>query len=514
MRQHLSEYVADAEDLGAFFAKPPKALFDSPPVAREWDPQLLKGIREYQRDIGATSTFEGNEAVIITGQQPGLFTGPLYAIYKAATAIRLAETLTRERGVPCVPIYWVGSEDHDFDEASPSYFLTKKHGVLSLTYAPDGEIDSLPMNRIPLEASLHGFIDQAASETPGAEFREEVTQFLHDSLDASTSLADWTARLLARLFRDTPLVFFAPHIPEARRAGTAILRREIEEPLRSTGIVNEAGRQLESLGFPPQVTKGLTECNFFLELEGKRSKVLFEKGKFWIGGAEFDLDNLLALLEAAPERFSPNVALRCIVQQHLFPVAAYVAGPGELAYWAQLKPLFAHFGEAMPVVYPRAKAVLSTIKLDKLMAKHGLTLDDIAEHKIKVLEKALRSTSNDPAFVLLNTERKTIEEALRELSAGLQAHNKNAAAMAAGLGKDMAAKLDRIERTILDGDTAKRSAVEKQIERLQNSLVPLGKPQERVFNIFSFLFEHGWELVPRIVRELDVESFAMNTIEL
>jgi bacillithiol biosynthesis cysteine-adding enzyme BshC len=514
MRQHLSEYVANAEDLGAFFAKPAKALFDSPPDARDWDPHLVEGIREYQRAIGSTSTFNGNEALIITGQQPGLFTGPLYSIYKAATAIRLAERLTREQGVPCVPIYWVGSEDHDFDEASPSYFLTKNHRVLSLKYAPAGVIDSLPMNRIPLEASLHGFIDQAASETPGAEFREEVALFLHESLDASTSLADWTARLLARLFRNTPLVFFAPHIPEARQAAAAILRREMEEPLRSTGILNEAGRQLEILGFPPQVTKGPTECNFFVEVEGKRSKVVFEKGMFRIGDAAFGSAEILALLEAAPERFSPNVALRCIVQQHLFPTAAYVAGPGELAYWAQLKPLFAHFDETMPIVYPRAKAVLSTIKLDKLLTKHGLSLDDIAEHKTKVLEKALRSTSKDPAFVLLNSERKTIEEALRELSAGLQTHNKNAAAMAAGLGKDMAAKLDRIERTILDGDTAKQGAVEKQIERLQNSLMPLGKPQERVLNIYSYLFEHGWDLVPRIIRELDVESFAMNTIEL
>lgn len=514
MRQHLSEYVADAKDLGAFYARPPKALFDSPPVARAWDPKLVEGIREYQRAIGATATFEGNEAVIVTGQQPGLFTGPLYAIYKAATAIRVAEKLTRGQGVPCVPVYWVGSEDHDFEEACPSYFLTKSHNILSLRYAPSSDIDSLPMNRVPVEASLHEFIDQAARETPGAEFRGAVAEFLHESLDASTCLADWTARLLARLFRETPLVFFAPHIPEARRASTAILRREIEKPLHSTGLLNEAGRQLESLGFPPQVTKGSTECNFFLEVEGKRSKVVFEKGKFRIGDAEFSVEEVLALLDGAPERFSPNVALRCIVQQHLFPAAAYVAGPGELAYWAQLKPLFEHFGETMPVVYPRAKAVLTTIKLYKLLAKLGVSLEDIADRKMKVLEKALRSTSRDPAYLLLNTERDTIEAALRELSDGLQAHNKNAAAMAAGLGKDMAAKLDRIERSILDGDKAKRNAVEKQIERLQNTLMPLGKPQERVFNVFSYLFEHGWELVPRIVRELDVESFAMNAIEL
>jgi bacillithiol biosynthesis cysteine-adding enzyme BshC len=514
MRQHLSEYVANAADLGAFFAKPPKALFDSPPVARAWDPQLVQGIRQYQQDIGATTAFEGNEAAVVTGQQPGLFTGPLYAIYKAATAIRLAEKLTRGQGVPCVPVYWVGSEDHDFEEASPSYFLTKNHGVLSLRYAPASEIDSLPMNRVPVEASLHDFIDRAASETPGAEFRDEVAQFLHESLDASASLAEWTARLLARIFRDTPLVFFAPHIAEARRVGAAILRREIEEPLYSTGLLNETGRQLESLGFPPQVTKGATECNFFLEVEGKRAKVVFEKGRFRIGEAQFDSDEVLALLDATPDRFSPNVALRCIVQQYLFPTAAYVAGPGELAYWAQLKPMFEHFGETMPVVYPRARAVLTTMKLDKLLAKLGLSSDDVAEHKVKVLERALRSTSKDPAFVLLNTERETIEAALNDLSEGLKAHNKSASAMVAGLGKDVVTKFDRIERTILDGDKARRGAVEKQIARLQNSLMPLGKPQERVFNIFSYFFEYGWGLLPRIVKELDVESFAMNTIEL
>lgn len=516
MREFLSEYAAGSEDLLGFYGPSLESLRETPPAARNWDSQLVAAMKSFQSERGGNSRFTGSEAVIITGQQPGIFTGPLYTIYKAITAIVLAKRLEDRFGVATVPVFWVGSEDHDFDEACTAYFLTKTHEPLPIRYTPSTPVDDLPMYQVPVEDCLHASIDEAAANTSGSEFREEVAAMLHETLDASDSLADWTARSLMRLFAETPLVFFAPHLPEARRLASPILEREIHDPLTSTATLNKAGRELERLGFAPQVVKGANECSFFLETGGERRKVVFEKDRFVTPGDEctFSAEELLEILDRTPERFSPNVALRCVVQQHLFPAAAYIAGPGELAYWAQLKGIFERHEQPMPVVYPRASCALTSIKLNKLLRKLNLTVGDLVQHEDNLLHTAARSTSTNPAYTFEREQRGALEAALSRLAEGLEKDAPTAAAMARSLVDDVGTKLDRIERAILASDGVKNEATRKQLQRLCNSLAPNRKPQERVYTIFSYLFEHGWDLIPRLLEELDIDSFQMTEVEL
>lgn len=516
MRNQFAEYISGSPDLLEFYTAPPDALLDRAPQARDWDLSLVDAMRAYQDRIGNAATFEGNEAVIITGQQPAMFTGPLYCVYKAATTIRLAQRLEELYNVSVVPVYWIGSEDHDFDEARSAHFLTKSHRSHSFRYAPDGPVDGLPMYRVPLNGSVHEAIDEIAAETAGSEYREEVRAFLHASLDASDSLGDWTARLLARLFRDTPLVFFTPNLPEARALARPIMQTEIDDPLATTALLNETGTKLEALGFPPQVMKNQDECGFFLEVDGRRRKVTYDKGRFTLPDEErmFTREALLAMLQSEPERFSPNVSTRCVVQQCLFPVAAYVAGPGELAYWGQLKPIFARHKQPMPIVYPRARAELTTLKLAKIRRKLGLESTDLSLPEHELAEIVMRSTSTDPAYAICQDRRGKVEAAMADLADGLDAKNKIAGDMARSIAGDIARRLDRLESTILRESESQNGAVRERLSRLLTCLAPDRRPQERYYSIFSFVFEHGWDLVPRIIRELDIESFAMNEVEL
>jgi len=516
MRDFSTEYRAGHEDLLAFYATPPSAIWDEAPVAEAWPETLVESIRAYQSARGCTAAPSGSEAVIITGQQPAIFTGPLYTIFKGVTAIALAKQLEQKFGVATSPVFWVGSEDHDLDEACTTYFLNRAHEPQAVTYAPTGGVDGLPMFRVPVEDSLHAAIDEAAANTTGSEYTEDVAAFLHTSLDESDSIADWTSRLLMRLFADTPLVFFAPHLPEARRLAAPILEAEIRDPLASTTTLNEAGNALERLGFAAQVVKGATECCFFVETEGVRQKVVYEKGRFETpgDGRTYSEADLLERLATAPEEFSPNVALRCVVQQQLFPVRAYVAGPGELAYWAQLRGVFERHGLEMPVVYPRARGALTTIKLNKLLKKLGLTIGDLGQHEDALMDSAMRTVAANDGFRLVQDQRRDLEASLETLAAGLDKDAPTAAAMARSLAEDTGTKLDRIERAILNTDEAKQEATRKQLRRVCNSLAPMRKPQERVFNVFSYLFEYGWGLVPRLVEELDIESFETTEVEL
>jgi len=516
MRDLFSEYVASNAELMAFFSQPPRAVFAQAPEPAPWPGGLVDALRSYNARLGASVQLTGHEAVIATGQQPGLFTGPLYTIYKATTAIRLAERLEAAFGVPCVPVFWVGADDHDFEEARSAHFLTKTHEPMTLTYSPAEPVDGRSMYQVHLEESLHAFVDEAAARTRGSEYRDEIAAFLHDSLSASASLADWTARLLARLFRDTPLVLFAPHMPVARDLARGVLEREIAEPLASTALLNATGARLQALGFPQQVVKAESACTFFVEMGKHRRRVLFEDGRFHLPEEDTScsVDDMQALLTAAPERFSPNVALRCVVQQHLFAPTAYVAGPGEVAYWAQLGPLFDRFGCGMPIVYPRARGVLTTLKLRQLQKTLGLTFDDLAADAETATTRALERVTRGPARETIEENRPAVEDALQRLARGLDQHDPNAATMARRLAQHVGDGLDRLERAILRADETHVAATQKQVARVCNALAPFRKAQERVYTVFSFLFEHGWELIPRLLDTLDIESFEINEVEL
>lgn len=515
MRNLISEYNAESSDLMPFYAQPARSIFTLKPAAGPWPTALVREINEYQTTLGVTTAIAGNESVIVTGQQPGLFTGPLYTIYKAITAIRLAERVQATTQTPCVPVFWIGSDDHDFEEARSAHFLTKSHEPLTLRYEPRANVDGLPMCRVPLEDSLREFVDRVAESTPGSEFRQEIANALHETLSAAQSLSDWSARILARLFQRTNLVFFSPHLPVSRTLAASVIEKEIAEPLTSTRLLNEAGDRLEALGFPRQITKANTECGFFLEVEGRRRKVLFEGSRYRVPDNELDfsIDDMLRVAKATPERLSPNVALRCLVQQRLFSAAAYVGGPGEVAYWAQLKPLFDHFDLPMPVVFPRAQCVLTTPKLAKLANRLGFTLADLDAPQEALVDRALRAAAKNPALDIVRQHRQRIDSSMSALTTDL-ARFGPAATMAEALHQKTMSEIDRIESTLLRADTAQADAIRKQVERLSNALLPWRKPQERVYTVFSFMFEHGWELIPRLLRTLDIESFAMNEVEL
>ncbi len=507
-------YVLGAEVVLPFLGGPPSRLWETPPATAELDARLAEEIAEFNVAMGGNRPdLAGPLAVISTGHQPTLFTGPLYTVYKAITAIQATKRIEDQHGIRCVPLFWIAGDDHDFEEASSVYVLTKKNEAHQLQYAPE-YTEGRPLDTIHLDASLEALAEEMAAIVPGSEFRDDVLNELLDSLKHATSMTEWMARLLARLFRETPLVLFVPSLPRARKLAADIMRQEIEQPVESARRVNAGGAALEELGFTAQVVKGDADCNFFLDVGGLREKVTYDNGAFVAAGDRYSHDELLAELDSDPSRFSPNVILRCIVQQHLFPTAAYVAGPGEIAYWAQLATVFQQFDLPMPVVYPRSSAVLTTIKLNKLLNKYGLTPGQLGQDPDSLVEHALAAESKNPVMDVLAKTRTSVEEALGELGAATEKLAPNATSAAERLADRTRSEFDRMERALLRSDAQKVATVRQQIERLCNALAPMRKPQERMFTVFSFLFEQGWDFIPRLAQELNLDEFGLQEIEL
>lgn len=518
MADQYSDYLRKAPALAPFYARPVNDLAWGAALPA-WNPTMLAALLADQARLGLDRSIQPDSVAIVTGQQPGLLTGPLYTIYKAITAIRLAERVTALGGRPAQPVFWVAADDHDFEEVRSAHLLSKDHQSLVLRYNPVDDVTGRPMHRVLCDGSLHALVDQAAQEAPGSEFREPVRTFLHESLDASRSFSDWFCRILARLFRDTPLVIFTTELEASRTLAAPIFAEEIRQPLESTRRLNAAGARLAALGYPPQVVKADDECSFFLIFGERRRKVLYRAGEFFVPdeGHSVSAEALLERLAQHPEHFSANVALRPVVQQRLFPTLAYIGGPGEIAYWGQFADVFALFGEPMPMVYPRAQATLSTLKLNKLLSKYALDAAALAAPRDVVLQRALEASVQSPALDTFRRGRDPVLAASDALLDALHAEkrvDKNAREVAEVVHTQIASSLERLERALLRADSNQTETVRKQVERLSTALLPEGKPQERVYTVFSFLFEHGWDLVHRLTSALDCERFAMNEVEL
>jgi uncharacterized protein YllA (UPF0747 family) len=230
-------------------------------------------------------------------------------------------------------------------------------------------------------------------------------------------------------------------------------------------------------------------------------------------GQTFGQEEMLALLETAPERFSPNVALRPVVQQALFPAAAYVAGPGEIAYWAQLKPVFDHHGVTMPVVWPRSRAVMITPKEHRRLTAFGLTVDDLARSEETLLQRVLAATPT-PLSGALERRRAAVDTELAELVRELEAASHPSAVALAEQLRSLAARgFERIENNLIMSDTRRVEETKKRLTLLRNRLAPFGKPQERVLSPFNYLLSQGLGFVDRLLNELDPEDWRIREIE-
>lgn len=515
----VEDYLAGHADLMEFYGGNHRDALHRGVSPAPWNSALVDDIRQFQTRIGGTATLEGHEGVFITGQQPGIFTGPMYTIYKAITAIQLARAARETTGQPFVPIYWVGGDDHDFAEISEVHLLGKGQTDIPISLSPTLDQPSASIFRLPVSDSLHDLAELVAAQAPGSEFTAEILSFLHESLDASANLSEWHARLMARLFRDTPLVFFTPDLVEARRAAIPIFEREILNPLESTRRLNDGGARLEAAGYGAQVVKGDDTCNFFVERRGMRCKVRFTENGFVLPdtGERFTQVEMLALLQEEPERFTANVGLRCVVQQELFPVRAYVAGPGELAYWGQIKEVFALFEQPMPLVYPRIRGAITSLKSNKLLTKNGLTISDLYGSAEAVEERALRAGVQDPSLAVLSRHAQSLLaelEAMRREFEGLGKAGKHAVPLGAQFQGQVQQSLDYLERSLLRSDENRTATVRSQLARLSTELAPNRKPQERHFTIFSWLFQYGWELVPRLSAALNHNDFSLQEVEL
>ncbi len=425
----------------------------------------------------------GDVLVVTSGQQPGLFTGPLYTIYKALSAIALAGRLERERGGPVIPVFWVAGDDHDFAEANHAEFLNGSGDPARIVLRErPPEAPQLPLWRERCSEDVHAALGQLRAGTPETEFKAAVLDWLGTAYRPDASLSDAFADALHALLGARGLAVFRFHDPVAKRAAAPLILKALDHTL------------------PDGLTPVLVEA-----AQG-RDRLRADGGAFVTrrSGERFTRAALERLAAEQPELLSPNVLLRPVVEAALFPTIAYAAGPAELEYFPEAAPLYRVLAvEPQPPV-PRWSGMLVEARVDKLLEKHAprLTLQDLQGPPGALEGRLVREALPAEVTATLAALRSGIEgdygrlaQAVAQLDPTLTRTLESArnAALAGthDIEKKLVASLKRASETLL-----------AQIARARAAVFPTGRPQERVLTLASFAIRYGPKVLDALAAEV------------
>ncbi|WP_055107462.1 bacillithiol biosynthesis cysteine-adding enzyme BshC [Paenibacillus ihumii] len=442
-------------------------------------------------------------AVIAGGQQSGLFTGPLLVIYKAITIIKAAEQASSMLGRDVVPVFWIAGEDHDWDEVNHTYVLS-----------PDLEISRI---RIPREEGPRGPVSQtpvseeewssAARELeqllPDSEFKGDLLQHLRDALNASASLTEAFARLLGAWFGKYGLVLLDSADPALRRLEMPMFEAMIRSNDELESAYQAASREIAAKGYLPQAEVAEGGANLFYISQGERLLLFKRDGRYVDrkGSVAFTPDQLIAELHSHPERFSNNVLTRPVMQDYLLPVLGSVLGNGEIAYWGLTGQAFEQLGLRMPILLPRMSFTIVDGTLQKHMDKYGLAWEDVMDPAAfgRIKAEWLRRQDKlrlDEQFEEMKQAFAGMYDPLLEQLASVE---KGLLKLGDTNKAKIIAQIDFMQARVKDALARSNEAGLRQFDRIELSLFPQHKPQERVFNIFAYINRYGFDWIDRLM---------------
>ncbi len=450
---------------------------------------------------------------IVSGQQAGLFGGPAYVLYKALAARRLARELETRLGTPVVPVFWVASDDHDFAEVRATTVVDAAGQLRTLRYAPHEEPLGQPAARIRLDDTIPRLVDELAACLPPSPQRDAVHALVRAAYVPGVGLAEAFARLLGELLPD--VVLLDPADAELKTLMRPVLQREVHEDSPTSRLAAQCGTALLAAGYHQQVPVRPGFFNLFVLLDGERRALALDGDALEVRGTPRRLTRAEAseLFESEPLAFSPGALLRPLAQDFLLPVAAYVGGPGEIAYHAQLGPAYAHFGIPRPVLVPRPSVTLVEPSQARVLQAEALSLPDLqADPEGRVAQWARDAhprieAAFSGALAALHREMANVEEELGALDPTLRAAADAARGRAA---HQIEALQEKATRALKKRDQTRAD----RLRRTRDALMPGGLLQERGLGLVGLLARHGLVLIEDLERALDPWCTGHQVLEL
>ncbi len=454
--------------------------------------------------------------VVITGQQLGLFMSPMYIPYKTLTTLLLAQQMERTLCRPVVPVFWLAGEDHDFEEVA-SFKLPGTPGTHNFTY-PSPENGRGPVGRIGLSPAISTIIDGIAEVLPASPNKAELIQFLRDTYKPGRSFRDAFATMISRLFNDTGLVIASVDDKRLKQLCVPLFQQEVQDYASVTAAMENTSQALEDT-YHAQVRINPTNL-FFMEDDGRYPIDAPENGaankSFLLRGygTSYDTDGLATLVDTHPEKISPNVVLRPIVQDVLFPTISYVAGPGEIAYYAQYKAAYAWANLPMPIIYPRASITLVQPSVQKALKHFDLPLPAYREEAPKIFRNlAINQLDLDLDTLFSKTENQ-IGDALSDMADAVIDWEASLQKTAGSSRQAIKKQFHRFKEQIIRAQKRRMGHAERRITTIHNNLFPGGALQERAISPLHFLNQYGLDFFKSLMSDVSLDTTEHQVINL
>jgi bacillithiol synthase len=429
---------------------------------------------------------------ITTGHQLNIFTGPLYFIYKIVTVVNACKQLKDHYpDYNFVPVYWMASEDHDYDEIKYFRLYGKKHVWVTEQQGAVGRF-------------IPNGLAKLAEEIPG-----ETTIF-KEAYSKAKTLSDAVRYYVNALFGDQGLIVLDADNPTLKSSLKKIIREDIFSGVNKTSV-DQTTEALEKIGYKTQVF--CRDINFFyldknvrgrLEKENDHYKVIDSKLVF----SKAELENLI---EEYPERFSPNVILRPLYQEMILPNLGYVGGPAEIIYWLQLKAVFKNYSVPFPMLIPRNFAMVMDHEVSRKLEKTGLELKEIFEEKNYLYNHWILKYS--PRNLTVGPERESVLSLFQQLRDRAALVDKSLSPFVGAEGKRALNSLEKIERKFLRAEKRLHSDKLRQIEFIKDSLFPDGNLQERTDNFLNF-YHQDPQFISKLLKALDPFDFKFYVLQV
>jgi bacillithiol biosynthesis cysteine-adding enzyme BshC len=482
---------------------------------------LLNQNRDYHCGIKTLANIDlllsDNTVAIVTGQQVGLFTGPLYTLYKTLTTLKLTEQLSQQYPeYNFVPIFWLEGEDHDIEEVSSFSFLNTSNELQRLRYPSEEHTSGNnigAVGSVQFDESIGMLFNDLRQSLLTTEYSPKVLELFETAYQKGMTFSRAFIHLFNVLLEDSGLIFFDPHNPYTKKILTPVFEQELNNISHTCQLVITQSELLEK-HYHAQVKP--RAVNLFLFHNGGRYAIEPHEQGFSLKGSRRILtkEEILELLRTDPNLFSPNVILRPICQDYLFPTLAYVGGPSEVAYFAQFKLLYEDFGIPEPIIYPRCSATVVEERIQKIINKYDLQTKDFFTD-IDVLKGRITASLSDfKVEELFSNSLGTISESLTSLKGGLESIDPTLVPAMENTLTRIQGALNGLKEKTIAAQVRQHEISLRQLDKVAINLFPNSNLQEREMNVIYYLNKYGLEFLRWLRSELVLDKFMHQIINL
>ena len=447
---------------------------------------------------------------IVTGQQAGLFTGPIYTIYKALSAIKLAKDL-KCQNIKAVPVFWIAEEDHDFDEVNKTFLLDEECKLNQFKNSPQNYEEGIPVGYVEFDISIEKTIENLFTTLLPTEFTSEIKKIIEETYQIGETYSSAFAKLLAGILKDYGIIMLPPLNKKLKQLCSPIFADAIKHSEAINSEILEKNKKLEAENYHTQVLVDETSYPFFLQDRKNKRKALrqnLESGKVIIQKSkeEIEKSELLEVAEKFPHFLSPNALMRPVVQDYLLPTLLYFGGGAEIAYFAQNSAIYETLDRPVTPILHRSSFSIISGKQRRNLNKYKLNFTDLFEGEEKISARIVEEfLSNDVALTFAEVEEK-INKQLKYLEKSLSKTEPTLAENAANRRQKIMWHIAALRKKYHSAEILKDEVAQRRIKALFSELLPGNSLQERSLNVITFLNLYGMNFIKWLYEAVDTEE--------